>query len=232
MSRSPLRIAAAAGVLALTAGALYAAVLRRAVTSFELRRGTEATGRVMASFTPDYVRPQAAREALAIVEPICNGSPDDQRVAMLRGSNLLVLGQPGAAEGAYREALSWGQRPEIYVALANAQAANGDREGAIQSLGKALAFDPYMLVRSDWPDLRAEAIRRFEAKATAAERAEIYLNMAIGYLHDGFPDAAVEMVALGAQHDSRILSRPELLTWGDVAWVAIRRYAQIQRQTR
>lgn len=230
MNRSPLRIAAAAGVVALTAAALYVAVFRRAATSIGQRRGIEATARVMASFTPDYVRPQAAREALAILEPLRNGSPDDQRTAMLRASNLLVLNQPEAAEASYREALSWGERPEIYVALANAQAAAGKDDAAIASLSEALAFDPYMLVRAERADLRAEAIRRFSQKATPAERAELYLNMAIGYFVDGFRNEGVNMLAIAASHDARVLSRPELVGWGDVVEYAIRRYADVQRE--
>ena len=230
MSPSPLRTAAAAGVLVLTAVALYLAVYRRTVATIEVRRGTEATGRVMARFTPDYVRPVAARQALAILEPIRNGSPDDQRTAMLRGSNLLMLNQPEAAEAAYLEALSWGKRPEVYVALANAQVAAGKREAAIDNLLAALAFDPYMLVRTDAADLSAEALRRFEKTASPAQRAEIYLNIAIGYAVDGFRDQAAEMVAIGASHDTRILQRRELLSWGDIATVAMRRYAQIHRE--
>lgn len=229
MRHSPIRIAAAAVVLLLTVATLYAAVYRRVVTTIEVRRATDATGLVMAQRTPDYARPDAARRALVILEPIVNGSPDDQRVAMLRGSNLLLLNQPEVAEAQFQKSLSWGQRPEIYSALAAAQAARGNREAALASLGKALAFDPFTVVRSDLPDLREEAIRRFQARATPAQTAEMYLNMAIAYLHAGYPDNAVEMVALGATYDSRILSRPELLGWGDVAWVAIRRYAQIQR---
>ena len=230
MNRSPLRIAAAAGVLVLSAAALYPIVIRRTITGIGLRTGTVATSRVMARFTPEYVKPQAAREALAILEPLGNGSHDDQRVAMLRGSNLLVLQQAEAAELSYRQALSWGQRPEIYVALAEAQAAAGNRDAALVSISKALAFDAYMVSRSNLADLRAEALQRFEAKATPAERAEVYLNMGIGYMSDGYPNQAVEMVAIAATHDSRILTRPELLAWSDLAWVAIRRYAQIQRE--
>ena len=229
---SPARTAAVAGVLALTGVALYFAVFRRVAATVGARRGAEATSRVMARFTPDYVRPSAAREALAILEPIRNGSPDDQRTAMLRGSNLLVLNQPEAAEEAYREALSWGERPEIYVALANAQAAAGKREAAIGSLGRALAFDPYLLIRAEAADLRDEAIRRYAATATPAQRAEMYLNIAIGYLNDGFRRQSIEMLVLGASHDPRILQRSEIVSRydGTVAREASLRYAQIHRE--
>lgn len=227
--RSLHRFAAAALVIAVLIAALHFLVVRRFSTSVQLRRAADLTRMAMAQETPDYERPSKARQSIGALEDAFNGSVDDQRVAMILGSNLLAIDDSVEAERLYAKALSWGERPEIYVALATAQTHNGKTAAAIDSVSQALAFDPYTVVSMERADVREEAVRRFLAAATPRQRAEMYLNMSIAYLWRGYADEAVEMAAVGAMHDARILQRPELVAWGDVPRVALRRYSELQR---
>ena len=118
------------------------------------------------------------------------------------------------AEVSFREALRWGQRPEIYVALASAQVSNGRRDEAIESLAAAARFDAYSLVGSGRADLTAEVLRRFAARSSRAHMAEMYLSMAIAYFEDGFFQEGVAMAGQAAMYDERILRRRELVAWG------------------
>ncbi|MEA2464013.1 MAG: hypothetical protein QOJ98_1760 [Acidobacteriota bacterium] len=61
-------------------------------------------------------------------------------LAVLAGENLMVLGRREAAIPLYEQALRYSQRPEIYMALAVAQAESGDREAALQNSIRAADF--------------------------------------------------------------------------------------------
>lgn len=213
MTRSPLRVAAAVAVLALTAAALYAAVYQRFAAQIGLRRAWTLTAQALAPQMPKDAGDPLSRRAVGVLSGLRTGSQYDQRVAMLRGSNELALGLPADAERSYSEALSWGRRPEIYVALAAAQAANGRDAAAMDSLDRALRFDPSSIIRIDRADLSAEVFRRFEARSTAEERAEAHLSIAILYLEEGFHEQGIESLARAIQNDQRILQRRELAPW-------------------
>lgn len=230
MKRPLLRIAGTAMVLALAVAVLHQVVYERFRTAVGLREAIVLSSRAADRQTPDSVRVYAAQDALRMLYAIRNGSPDDQRVAMLTGSNEHALRRHGDAAASFREALRWGQRPEIYIALAEAQASAGQRAEAVENMYKALLFDPSSLLNTDYADLRAEAIRRFEEKATPAQRGEMYLNMALASFENGFMKEGVELAAAGAMHDGRILNRAELRGWGDMWKFAQQRYAELQRE--
>lgn len=230
MKPSPIRAIAALLVLALTAAVLYAAVYKRFAAQIGLREAATMTSRVMARETPGYLRPGMAHDTLALLARLRSGSHDDQRVAMLRGMNELSLGRSEHAEESYLEALSWGRRPEIYIVLASAQAAQGREDAAIESLDQALRFDPASIINTERADLRAKVFDRFEANATKAQIAELYLSIAIAYFDDDHNPEGIEMAALAATHDPRILRRTELLAWGYLQEMSAARYAELQRE--
>ncbi len=210
MKLSLARVTAATAAAVLTCFVLYAAVYKRAVASIGLRRAASTVRQDM----PDFVRTVATREALAILAANATGSREDQYTAMMKGSNQLFLGRSEEAEASFKEALRWGRRPEIYVALASAQASNGRRDEAIESLAAAARFDAYSLVGSGHADLTAEVLRRFTGRSSRAHIAEMYLSMAIAYFEDGFFKEGVAMAGQAALYDERILRRRELVAWG------------------
>jgi tetratricopeptide (TPR) repeat protein len=91
-------------------------------------------------------------------------SPPDARVFLTRGGAAEILGDPRAAIADYRRALAIDHRPELYFNLGLAQLDALDREGAIDSLVTACAFDPARLAEIPYDEIRDETRRRIVAR--------------------------------------------------------------------
>lgn len=91
-------------------------------------------------------------------------TPPDARIFLTRGGASEVLGQPRLAIADYRRALAIDHRPELYFNLGLAQLDALDREGAIDSLVTACAFDPARLAEIPYDEIRDETRRRIRAR--------------------------------------------------------------------
>jgi hypothetical protein len=81
-----------------------------------------------------------AEENIARISPCAGRCRTNVNLAVLGGQNLMVLGRREAAIALFEQALRYSQRPEIYMALAVAQAESGDREAALQNSIRAADF--------------------------------------------------------------------------------------------
>jgi tetratricopeptide (TPR) repeat protein len=216
-----------------TVAALYLLVWRVARANRSLRQLYITTQLAVARDTDEVTRARRAREDLAALDGLVTHSPLDQLTYSLAGKNAFAVGRTEDAEKWYSAALSWGDRPELTLALADAQAANGKTETAIRGMLHVARFDPYTLTRTENAYLRQVALQRLDATVTPRMRAEVYLNMAIGYLTDGFQDEAASMIATGALSDPSIIVRPELANWGGYPTaLALQRYRSMREAAR
>jgi len=88
-------------------------------------------------------------------------------LAVLAAQNLMVLGRREAAIALFEQALRYSQRPEIYMALAVAQAELGDREAALKNSIVAADFAGNSVLL-DMPD----GAIRYQAHEIAGARLE------------------------------------------------------------
>ncbi|MFZ2491245.1 MAG: hypothetical protein WA208_07155 [Thermoanaerobaculia bacterium] len=83
---------------------------------------------------------------------------------MLSAVNLAAAGEPRAAVGMYEKALSYDQRPEIYINLGYALLDAGDRDAAQRAFVAAGMLNPAMLDKITYEELRA--VTRSEVERT------------------------------------------------------------------
>lgn len=221
----------AAVVAVLTAWAFWAIAWRVQRANHGIRQLHIRTDLAALRETDDYTRAIRARENLASAPSLLTRSPQDQMVFSLAGKNAWLLGRSDEAEHWYSRSLWWGERPELRLYLADAQAAKGKNDAAIESLVRVVQFDPCALTRTNNPYLRMIALQQYERSSRPDLSAEVYLNIALGYLVDGFPDEGVEMLAEAAMRDPAILTRAELAGWSAYVPAALRRYAVLREQT-
>lgn len=81
-----------------------------------------------------------AQENVARILDCAERCKTNVNLAMLAGLNLMILGNEQAAIPLFEQALRYGQRPELYLALAIAQLEAGDREAALQNSIRAADF--------------------------------------------------------------------------------------------
>jgi len=228
-----MRKAGAIVVAILTAAALYLFEWRVVTANRALRHLFVETELATAKDADEVVRARRARESLAGLVGLETHTPLDQLIWSLRARNAFALNRMDDAELWNAEALRWGERPELLLALADAQAANGKTEEAIRNLLRVAQFDAFMLTRTVNPALRSAAMERFESTATPESRAEAYLNMGIGYLEEGYPKEGAAIVATGALRDPSILVRREFASYGPYPTIlALQQYAELRRQLR
>jgi len=84
-------------------------------------------------------------------------------IDMLLAANYRILGQDDEAIRCYRDALRLDQRPEIYLNLAFAELASGDRNAAREDLVRAALFNRWMLMSIEDGLLRREVMERLIA---------------------------------------------------------------------
>jgi tetratricopeptide (TPR) repeat protein len=93
-------------------------------------------------------------EGLLALERRC---PPDVDLSMMAGANAMVLGRPELAVTAYRRALAVEGRPEVYLALGQAQLAARHETEAVDSFTLAARFNPHVL--DDLSEPVAAAVR-------------------------------------------------------------------------
>jgi len=105
---------------------------------------------------------QAQRNLSALrqcMTPICR----DVTIDMIAAANYSVLARYDDAIRLYREALRLDERPEIYMNLAAAEVAAGDRNAARNDLLRAVLFSPWAIKSIDDGLLRQEVIQQLMA---------------------------------------------------------------------
>jgi tetratricopeptide (TPR) repeat protein len=111
----------------------------------------------------DYRTRRVARWAHETLDGCDRTWPLDVRVPFAQGVASQGSGDPKTAVIEYERALAIDRRPEIYFALGLAQLDTLDRNGAIDSLVRACAFDPSRLAQISDEQLRNETQRRIVA---------------------------------------------------------------------
>lgn len=86
----------------------------------------------------------AARQNIARLTPCLACAPDVNR-AMVLAANLRFAGRQEEAIAAYRDALRYDQRPELYLNLAQTQFDMGDETEGLKTLTKACLAAPNLV---------------------------------------------------------------------------------------
>ncbi|HEX2060537.1 MAG TPA: hypothetical protein VHK90_07340 [Thermoanaerobaculia bacterium] len=132
-----------------------------------------------------------AERSLASMGNCVAACPTDVNLQMLAGSSLRILGRSSAAIAAYRTALQYDRRPELYMALGAAQLeAGAPREQAVASfvkVGEFLGLDALRAI----PDART----RWNAYTIVGARQD-------------------EVLARNGLHRPNLLENPEFATPG------------------
>jgi tetratricopeptide (TPR) repeat protein len=106
------------------------------------RRVRVVEGRSLAMMAQGGVVRQVVEANLRELEEVRRIAPGDVAVPMSIGSQYLVTGRPEAAVRAYQEALDVEPRPEVYLNLARARLALGEREAAGEAFAAAQTLAP------------------------------------------------------------------------------------------
>ena len=215
MDRSLRRVAAIAIAIIFLLAA-YALCLRRYSASTTVSRTIAAT-KPLLSEQPGPSTAIRAKANLDALRPYDRGLPvpESMDVRMVEGANYRLLGRFDAATHSYRAALAWGRRPEIYLNLAEVLWEDDQREEAIAAFLRVLQFNPYMAAESDDGELLAATLGRFDQTAPPQLRAEVYLNLGLSVLAQNDYSGAASRIAAAAAIDPSVLTRPELMIWGE-----------------
>jgi tetratricopeptide (TPR) repeat protein len=154
-----------AGVLLVVAATLY--TLHRCVwLPLHCARTTALAESELAAASErtDYLKRRAGEHALAMLRECDGAFPVDIRLLFARAYAHENAGDPRSAVAAYQRALTIDRRPEIYLSLGIAQLDALDRRGAIESLVRAVAFDPARLGDIRYEDVRNETKQRLRIK--------------------------------------------------------------------
>lgn len=112
----------------------------------------------------DYERTVRARRNLQDLADLKGSCPTDVRLPMLAGANYELLGNLDGAVREYEAALKTDRRPEIHLALANAEMQRGRFDEATRNFAEAARFHPVFLNITSVPQLR-ERVREEIRKA-------------------------------------------------------------------
>ena len=196
--------------------AAYALCVRRFSASTTVSRTIAAT-KPLLSEQPGPSTAIRAKANLDALRPYDRGLPvpESMDVRMVEGANYRLLGRFDAAAHSYRAALVWGRRPEIYLNLAEVLWEDGHKEEAIAAFLRVLQFNPYMAAESDDGELLAATLARFDKTALPRLRAEVYLNLGLSLLAQNDYSGAASRIAAAAAIDPSVLTRPELMNWGE-----------------
>jgi len=162
-------------VAALIAVAAIAAIYRVVIVPWRCNviEGTVArsTDLIASEADPFRVR-NAAERNVAMLERCIDLCKTDVQLPALAAANLTILGRSAAAAAMYERALQSDQRPELFLRMAEAQLAAGDREAGVRSLITAgdFAGKDYVLTADDvLARMEAyNAVSEHEARAAAA----------------------------------------------------------------
>lgn len=130
-------------------------------------RGLEnSTRAAMAASSPESQ--VIARQTLGRVAEFRGRFPGDVRLAMIEAANERLIGRPEDAVAAYRRALQYDRRPEIYFNLAIAESDAHDKTSAAQHLAQALRFSPALARDVSDETLKRRAIAIIRSGHTSA----------------------------------------------------------------
>ncbi|HSY52585.1 MAG TPA: hypothetical protein VLC46_27545 [Thermoanaerobaculia bacterium] len=104
-----------------------------------------------------------AKRNLAELQECMRPTCRDVSAYMIAAANDRVLGRYAEAIRLYRDALQLDHRPELYVNLAAAEAAAGDREAAREDSLRASLFSPWAVRSIEDGQLRQEVVQRLIA---------------------------------------------------------------------
>lgn len=117
-----------------------------------------------------------ARRNLAALEQCMGPACRDVTSDMLAAANYSVLGRSDEAIRLYRDALRLDERPEIYMNLAAAEVAAGDRKTARSDLLRAVLFTPWAIKSIDDGLLREEVLQQLVALRPENKEYIYYVN--------------------------------------------------------
>jgi Flp pilus assembly protein TadD len=117
-----------------------------------------------------------ARRNLAALDPCMGLTCRDVTSDMLAAANYSVLGRYDEAIRLYRDALRLDVRPEIYMNLAAAEVAAGDRKSARNDLLRAVLFSPWAIKAIDDGLLREEVLQQLVALRPENKEYIYYVN--------------------------------------------------------
>ena len=89
-----------------------------------------------------------ARTVMARIEPCLRRCPNEN-LYMISAAAARLLGRPQDALAAYRKALEYGRRPEIYLNVGLMEAETGHPDEAVATMTTACKFAPYLIESID-----------------------------------------------------------------------------------
>jgi tetratricopeptide (TPR) repeat protein len=104
-----------------------------------------------------------AQRNLAALSACMRFTCRDVSLDMIAAANYRVLGRNDESVSQYRDALRLDRRPELFVNLAAAENANGDRVAALNDSLRAGLFSPWTVRSIEDGQLRQEVVRQLIA---------------------------------------------------------------------
>lgn len=119
----------------------------------------------------DYQATQRSRRRIGALERCAAVSPLDADMQMILALNYRILGRLDEAAAAYRNALAYDRRPEIFLNLGLVELELERHSDAVNHLAHAVAFDVSYARHFDGDELQQEVAAAAEAlRARAAAR--------------------------------------------------------------
>jgi tetratricopeptide (TPR) repeat protein len=112
----------------------------------------------------DYNAVLAARENVKVLLACSERCPWHVRSLFTAAWNLRLLRRYDDAIAAYRQALEYDRRPELYAELGNAYLESGNEKAAMEALLQAGRFDRFVLKRVVRADVRERVAKQLESE--------------------------------------------------------------------
>ena len=120
----------------------------------------------------------AALKTLAVLAPCLRFNCRDVTLDLIAAGNYRALGLHQEALDAYRDALRFDRRPEIFLNRAATEMALGERGRALEDALRACLFNPWMIQGIEDSQLRGEVIDRLIALRPENEEYIRYIDAA------------------------------------------------------
>ncbi|HEV2718527.1 MAG TPA: hypothetical protein VG323_00800 [Thermoanaerobaculia bacterium] len=141
--------------------------IQTAAIAVAFRNATSTGGRIMARRNLDALWPCRAASCRSV------------GIDMLLAANYRILGEEQEAILCYRDALRLDRRPEIYLNLARAELAAGDRSSAREHFLRSALFNPWMLESIEDGAIRQEVVQRLIASHPEAAADIRYIDSVV-----------------------------------------------------
>ena len=157
-----MKLVATAVIVLLAALAAYAIV----VTPYaeNVRKLTLDSNTRGAELADSFVAARTARANVNIAKEMIAKNPGDADLYLMLATNERILGMKAEAITAYEDALRVQPRQEIYFDLGTLQMELGERNAAIESLARAVRFDPGLAEEITDPTTRTAVERRIASQ--------------------------------------------------------------------